>query len=193
MEESTNIIKILLRESLKEVSIKNKDQFGQGAYHTVYRSNKYPNRLFKIGHEESVDEWLPTFEAYPKYFPKIYNVFNSKKYPEIKIVEIEMLHTNKAYSELKLLDSFLISISDEVDCNGRFVSISDFFEVPCVNKIANAAQAMDEPEILPILFKWAKFLSVVNPIVEKDLGRPLDLHFGNVAYDNNGNLKMIDI
>lgn len=186
-------IKTYLRESLEEMSTKPKPEFGAGTFHKLYRSRQHPNRLYKIGDEDSVDEWLPTFQQYPKYFPRVYRVFPYKKDPTMKVVEIEMLDTGKAKVELDKLDRFLISISDQVDCNGEFINTLNFFEPPCINKVAMAAQATNQPQILPLLFKWAKFLSVVAPIVERDLGRPLDLHIGNVAYDKEGNLKMIDI
>lgn len=186
-------IKTYLRESLEEMSTKPKPEFNSGAFHKLYRSIQFPDRLYKIGYEDSVDEWLPTFKAYPKYFPKVYRVFPYRKDPTLKVVEVEMLDTIKAKIELDKLDRFLISISDQVDCGGEFITTLNFFEPSCINKVATAAHATNQPQILPLLFKWAKFLSVVAPIVEKDLGRPLDLHIGNVAYDNDGNLKMIDI
>lgn len=186
-------IKKHLKESLEEITTKPKSVFGAGAYHKVYRSKQHPDRLYKIGDEDSVDEWLPTFQEYPKYFPKVYRVFPYKKNPKMKVVEIEMLDTSKAKVDLNKIDNFLLSISDQVDCGGEFINVMNFFEYECLNKVIVAAQATNKPEILPILYKWAKYLSAVSPIIEKDLGRPLDLHIGNVAYDKQGNIKMIDI
>ena len=188
-----NWIKKYLRESLDEVKTRKKNLFGNGAYHNIYRSNKYPDRLFKVGDEDTVDEWVSTFKENPKYFPKIYRVFPYKKNPRYKVVEIEMLNTNQASLELSKLDNFLINISDQVDCNGEIVNTLNFFEPSCINKVVMAAHATDQPNMLPLIYKWAKFLISVSSIVEKDLGRPLDLHHGNVATDNAGNLKMIDI
>lgn len=188
-----NWIKKYLKESLEEISAKPKPEFGAGAFHKLYRSTKHPDRLYKIGDEDSVDEWLPTFQEHPKYFPRVYNVFPYKKDRTLKVVEVEMLDTSKAKMELDKLQNFLTSISGQVDCGGEDIDTLNFFQPQCINKVATAAHATNQPQMLPLVFKWAKFLSVVVPIVERDLGRPLDLHIGNVAYDNAGNLKMIDI
>ena len=184
-------IKTYLRESLEEMSTRPKPEFGKGAYHKVYRSNKFPDRLYKIGDEDSVDEWLPTFQENPQYFPRVYRVFPYKKDPTLKVVEIEMLNTAKAAHELERIDRFLLDITHVVNCKN--LSVLNFFEKECFQGVIEAADNADDPYILPTLYKWAKFLRAVSPIVEKDLGRPLDLHIGNVAYDKMGKIKMIDI
>ena len=184
-------IKTYLRESLEEISTKPKPEFGSGAYHKVYASRKYPDRLYKIGDEDSVDEWLSTFQENPQYFPKVYRAFPYKKDPNMKVVEIEKLNTVKAAQELKMIDRFLIDVSDVVNC--RNLSVLNFFEKECLQGVIEVAQDSDDPYLPTILLKWAKFLKAVSPIIERDLGRHLDLHVGNVAYDKFGKLKMIDI
>jgi hypothetical protein len=188
-----NWIKQILRESLNEVKPIPKPEFGSGFFHTVYSSRKHPDRLYKIGDEEIVNEWVSTFKENPKYFPKVYRVFPYSKKPYLKVVEIEKLNTGIAKVEFDKIDKFLIDISSDVNCNGKFITILDFFEYPCFEKIITAAQATNNPQIIPLLYKWGKFISAVKKIVDKDLGRDIDLHRGNVAYDNEGNLKMIDI
>jgi len=186
-------IRTYLRESLEEMSIKPKKEFGKGAYHKVYASNKYPDRLFKIGDEDTVHEWLSTFQENPKYFPKVYRTFPFRKDPTLTVVEIEKLKTAEAAYELNEIDRFLLNLSGEISCSNGFITINNFFEGECFNTVIDAADNGDNPFILSILYRWAKFLRAVAPIIEKDLGRPLDLHIGNVAYDKMGKLKMIDI
>jgi len=186
-----NWIKIRLKEGLEEISIASKKPFGSGFYHNVYSSHKNPDKLYKVGEEEKVDEWVETFQRNPQYFPKVYRVFPYNKDPTLKVVEIEKLNTVKAAQELELIDRFLINVSDTVNC--EYLSVSNFFEKECFQGVVEAAQDSDDPYLPTILFKWAKFLKAVSPIVEKDLGRYLDLHVGNVAYDKMGKLKMIDI
>lgn len=188
-----NWIKTQLRESLNEMKPTPKPEFGSGAWHKVYLSRQHPDRLYKIGREDSVDEWLKTFQQNPKYFPKVYRVFPYSKNPKYKVVEIERLTLGKARRELNEIDSFLLDISDSVDCGGEFITNLNFFQGLCFQKVVNAAQATNNPEIIPMLYKWGKFISAVSNIVEKDLGRDVDLHIGNVGYDKDGNLKMIDI
>jgi hypothetical protein len=188
-----DLIRNLLKESLEEMSTQPKKEFGRGAFHKVYSSNKNPDRLYKIGDEDTVDKWVTTFQQYPQYFPKVYRVFPYRKDPSLKVVEIEKLDTAKAANELSMIESFLLDYSDEISCNGRFISPLNFFETPCFNSVVEAADNGDDPYILPILYKWAKVLRAVTPIIEKDLGRNLDLHIGNVAYDKIGKIKFIDI
>ncbi len=185
------IIRMLLKERLEEVSTIPKSTFGRGTFHNVYLSRKNPDKLYKIGYEDTVDDWLPTFQNHPQYFPKVYRVFPHKKEPALKVVEIEKLNTAKAAQELELIDRFLINFSDVINC--KYVSVSNFFDKECMQDVINAVEDSDDPYLPTIIFKWAKFLRAVTPIVEKDLGRHLDLHVGNVAYDKMGKLKMIDI
>lgn len=188
-----NWIKIRLKESLEEVSTTNKPKFGSGADHNVYKSIKNPDRLYKIGNEIKVDEWVEIFKAFPKYFPRIYRVFPHKRKPTLTVVEIEKLNTAKAARELKEIDEFLLNISSEISCDNEFITSYNFFEGRCFKSVIDAANNSDNPYILPMLYKWGKFLKEVSSIVERDLGRPLDIHVGNVAYDKMGKLKMIDI
>jgi len=184
-------IKQHLKESLDEISTKSKPIYGKGAYHNVYTSKKNPDRLYKIGDEDTVYEWLSTFKDYPQYFPKVYRAFPYKKDPTLTVVEIEKLNTVKAAEELALIDRFLINASDVIYCKN--VSILNFFDKECIEDVMEAAENSEAPYLPQIIFKWGKFLKAVTPIIEKDLGRPLDLHVGNVAYDKMGKLKLIDI
>ena len=184
-------IKQQLRESLEETSIKPKGVYNYGTFHKLYHSNKYPDRLYKMGDDKTVEEWVSIFKYYPKYFPKVYRTFPSKTHQGITVVEIEKLNTTTAAKELKLIDTFLINASDIINCKN--VSLLNFFEKECINDVLEAADYSDDPLMPQLIYKWGKFLKEVSPIIENALGRPLDLHIGNVAYDKFGKLKMIDI
>ena len=185
-----DLIKKLLRETLDE--IREKPLFGKGQFHHVYQSKKYPNRLFKIGNEETVDEWISTFREYPKYFPKVYRSFPYIKDPSLIVVEIEKLDTKRAERELSDIDEFLFDEAGGMECNDGFITILDFFEVDCYEILKDTAYEYNKNFAI-ILDKWVKFLQEVAPIIKMQLGRDLDLHVGNVAYDAQGNLKLIDI
>ena len=183
-------IKKLLRETLDEMTPK--PVFGQGDFHKIYHSVKHPDRLYKVGDEETVDGWVDTFKRYPKYFPKVYRVFPYAKNPIYTVVEIEKLETSQASLELKKIDKFLIDWCGNIECGNDFVSILNFFEDECWEEVEYIAEKKS-PEILPLLNKWGNFLSEVTPLVQRDTFKDLDLHFGNVAYDAQGNIKLIDI
>ena len=185
-----NLIKKLLRENLNEIS--NKPLFGSGDYHEVYRFNKYPNRLFKIGTKKVVAQWVGIFKSNPMYFPKVYRVFEYKKDPLYSVVEIEMLDTKKASDEFTKLNDYLESKFDILDCNDNLITFDNFHENPCFTKFMDFVEE-NNPELTELFIKWAEFLQEVTPIVESNKKGFLDLHARNVAYDNQGNLKMIDI
>ena len=58
-----DFIKKLLRETLDEIKTKEKELFGSGDFHHVYRFNRFPDRLFKIGKKETVKEWVYIFKV----------------------------------------------------------------------------------------------------------------------------------
>jgi len=194
-----------LREELREASIKPKELFGMGSYHQVYQSKKNPDRLYKIGDKETIDEWVNIFQKHPKFFPKIYRVFklNSKENPNAYVVEIEKLQTRQATMDLSLIDEYLIYECGDIKCGKFGPNINNFFEEKCFNQIINKLNESDNTHNLvlkSIFIKWAKFLREVYPIIKKEFistggdgTRELDLHVGNVAYDKNNNIKLIDI
>jgi len=185
-----DLIKKLLRENLEEIS--QKPVFGSGWHHNIYQSSQYPDRLYKVGNSKTVNEWVRIFKAYPKYFPKIYNVFPYKKNPYYTVVEIEKLNTNEGSREFTMIDDFLFDEAGDMECNDEFISILNFFETDCYEILKEIAYERDKKFSI-ILDKWVKFLQQVAPIIKMELGRDLDLHVGNVAYDAQGNLKLIDI
>ena len=198
-----SIIKKLIRETLNEIAPEPKEMFGLGSYHAVYQSKKNPNRLYKIGTESVVKKWVDIFKRYPQYFPKIYRVFQSSKNPDLYVVEIEKLSTKQASYDLSLIDEFLIEHYKDLTCD-KHITIHNFFNSKCMYQIEEILEESDDiydMHLLPIMKKWAKFLSEVYPMIEAELnvGKNarnsvmLDLHVGNVAYDNSGNIKLIDI
>jgi hypothetical protein len=180
-----------LREGLKEVE--QKKIFGSGNFHNVYSSKKNPDRLYKIGHERNVYEWVDIFNDYPEFFPKIYRVFPYSKDPEYTVVEIEKLDTSKAKLDYKIVEDFLEDNSDRLQCNGEFITTSNFFEEPCFDSVISLAEEYNDPNLTMLLEKWGEYIGTIYNIVRKNMGRNLDLHYGNVAYDKDGNIKMIDI
>jgi hypothetical protein len=184
-------IKKLLRENLDELSTKQKGLFNKGAFHKLYTSHNNPDRLYKLGENRDVNEWVPIFKKYPEYFPKVYRVFPYKKNTSLTVVEVEKLDTDKASNDIDKIEEFLLDISDKVSCGGRFINMANFFELPCFNKVMEAAK--NDKELRSLIATWAIFFADVAPIVEDIMDRPLDNHSGNVAYDSQGNPKMIDI
>ena len=101
----------LVKEELKEIRKIEKKRYGQGIEHVIYPSKKHPDRLYKIGDEETVKHWVKIFQSDPKIFPKIFKVGKfSDPRDKKKIgyyVEIEKLNTDKAIKEWDQLEDKL--------------------------------------------------------------------------------------
>ena len=182
-----------------------KEMFGLGSYHQIYQSKKNPDRLYKVGDKNTVDEWVKIFRKYPKYFPKIFRVFKSKAKGniDIYIVEIERLETRSATMDLSMIDEYLTFNCDNIRCGKFGPNLHNFFEKECLGQIINQLEESDDTYdrvLKPIFVKWATFLREVYPTIQQEFksmggdgSRVLDLHVGNVAYDKNKNIKLIDI
>jgi len=193
-----NWIKQQIRESLDEIAPVHKKPFGKGAFHKVYSSLKFPDKLFKIGEKNVVEQWVAIFKKYPKYFPKVYRVFPYSKAPNYFVVEIEKLNTKQAELDYELIDEFLFEYSDKLSCSNEFLGVTNFFESRCFGLVEDQLNETNNSELIPLFNKWATFLREAYPIIEGELdtensNRYLDLHSGNVAYDKRGNIKFIDI
>lgn len=185
-----DIIKKLLKETLDELSTKDKPLFGSGMYHRVFSTNKNPNVLYKVGSKNVVQNWVNIFKRYPQYFPKIYRVFPLKKDPRYWSVEIEKMDTKQAEMDLKRMDDFLYSNANNFECDGEFISIHNFFKTECFQVLK---EHINDKELLNLFEKWGKFLSEAYPIIEDELNDYPDIHSGNVAYTESGDIKFIDI
>ena len=184
-------LKNRVKESLEEVALKqqHKYPFGAGDFHKIYKFNNIPNRLFKIGKATIVDEWVDIFKEHPDLFARVYRVFPYAKDPELNVVEIERLDTNKAFAEYVFLDDL---ISDMNLWDDRTpIMLNNVAEGNNLTLVLN--ELKDKSHLVSILTKWVKLLANVIAVSEKDLGRPVDIHKGNFGYDNNGNLKALDI
>lgn len=199
-----NWIKKSLKKYLKE-AISTKPVYGSGFSHTIFKSNKYPNRLFKIGTKYTVEYWVDIFEKYPKFFPKVYRVFPSKKDPNYLIVEIEKLNTTDAERDFKFMTDFLrnakiyMTYDDETEDEdrGEIIKFTYFPIYPkdlLLDKLRDFIYGNKISHEVYLLFeKWIEFINELVDATRNDLRGFLDFHAGNYAYDNNGNLKCIDI
>ena len=189
-----DFIKKLLREHLvDELSTTNKCVFGSGCYHTVYTSAKNPNRLYKVGQRSVVEEWVRIFNASPNLFPKIYRVFPSKKDPRYFIVEIEKLNTKYAHDDFETLEQTIYAYNKAYDERMYLRSLDE-------NKVARLVQFIkgkgyaeqDTNERISLVTKWCEYLITITPLVHEHKAGT-DFHSGNFGYDNNGNIKAIDV
>ena len=77
---------------IKEIRIKNKNEYASGREHVIFKHYSRPNRLIKVGDRDTVLKWVELFESHPNLFPKIYNIKEIKNSDNF-YVEIEKLNT----------------------------------------------------------------------------------------------------
>lgn len=203
-------IKQILRESLDEIKMTQKSEFGSGCFHCVYKSEKNPDRLYKIGHKQIVSQWVNIFKNNPKIFPRVYRVFQSKKKPDNWIVEIEMLNTRNAKRDFEMVSNYVNGayrnreLKDKKRFGDRYpFTLRNIFEldeigvkvpeyINVLNDYMHEANASASDRMLAI--KWVKTIySVYKMLGNKFKFNGRDLHSDNVAYDDNENIKIIDI
>lgn len=195
-------IQNILRESLEEMAPTNKPEFGSGMQHTVFKSKQHPDRLYKIGRENDIKTWVPIFKAYPKIFPKVYRVFPSSKDPYYWVVEIERLNTEKAKRDFEMasthLAEYTINMFDHpirlyrID---KFNEITDMsFSVFITNFRNWLSEILNDKGHVKTILMWVKTVYQLYKLFnEKYHYEDNDIHSGNVAYDDDGNIKIIDI
>jgi len=186
-------IKQILKETLDELSTKEKDPFGAGCYHRVYTSVKNPNMLYKVGDRDIVEGWVRIFKKYPDMFPKVYRVFPFKKNPNYWVVEIEKLDRDRAEKEFKELDDFVYNC--ELTYKGLVIRFSRIYLEGYLSTVINNIKTHGVEGLqkyIPLLEKWADYLDRLAKILEVENDYP-DFHEGNFAYDSNNNIKAIDI
>lgn len=192
-----DFIKKLLRESLlDELSTTDKCAFGSGCYHTVYTSAKNPNRLYKVGQRNVVEEWVNIFNASPNLFPKIYRVFPSKKDPRYFIVEIEKLNTIYAEQDF----TAVADITREFNRTNYTINDNIYLSELDAKKVDKLVQFIkggrrtpqDAEDLINLVTKWCKYLMTITPLI-LEYKEHTDFHGGNFGYDNNGNIKAIDV
>lgn len=202
-----NWIKQRLKKSLDEVSIRKKPVFGSGVQHTVLKSIKHQDRLYKVGLEDDVQFWTYIFKENPKIFPKVYRVFQSKTDPDYWIVEIEKLNTESAKEDFNmvnnLLRGYMLSKNNNSPIQIVTITLAKIYKIDKTNTdfitfITNFNKYLLELRISDNdrkkALKWVKMIYYVYKYLERKYDYfDKDLHSGNVAYDNSGNIKIIDI
>jgi hypothetical protein len=163
----------------------------------------YKNKLNTYGAFKS----MFSFDALPQYIVKIWKPYTdsmvkkeyetSLKYPELyaKIVKInfdkrwmaqEKLDTDRVKEELdELADIFGFDYPSEVTGWLESISLNSKEKKDAVEELKQKA-----PERLELFNRWIDFFYKAQQITTK---YTLDLNPGNMGYDKEGNLKLLDI
>jgi hypothetical protein len=194
----------LIREELKGISTTKKTKFGQGMEHIIYPSKNHPDRLFKIGEEYVVGQWVKVFRSNPEVFPKIYRVGKISDPRDKRIngyyVEIEKLDTDKAIKEWEQLEDKLEEcgiVDFEDGAFGRDMTDIYINYEEDQKTITHIATKLKECDIkgYDLFIKWFKLFKECQKSIEKVVGHGtlVDAHRYNFGYGSDGKLKCLDI
>ena len=189
-------MKILIRElqlneiitgEFDEIKTKEKPLIGSGASHKVYPSKKYPNIIYKIGGESSVDRWYETFKRFPEFFPKVYKKGTTMiPYYDGKIrvsyVMLEKLET-------KTFEEFW-DIIDEYFEGDSLLTMLMQYEFT-YDRLIKMGELIKNNEGEEIFRKYIELIKLVDAIIEL-VGSP-DIHKYQFGYDSSGKLKCLDV
>lgn len=184
----------IIQSEFTEMLTKNKDIFAHGVEHRLFESKKYPDKLYKVSYESTVNKWIPIFQKNPKYFPKIFNTGTIKYGNKIlKYVLIEKVDTDKHHDEWKLIEEVLEEIGESVYIDAHFRDL-------LLNDDDEHLQQIDikfkqyNPQVYKLYIDWVNFLFKVNSIVKPyKRGNIIDLHRYNFGYKMNGHKVCLDI
>ena len=198
------LLKNIIKNILKEVRTKEKSKYGQGMEHIIYPSKNHPNRLFKIGEREIVEQWVKIFRSNPNLFPKIYRAGKISDSRDKRIngyyVEIEKLDTDRAIKEWeelenKLEEAGIIDFEDGEfgrDITDIYINYED--DQKTITNIATKLKQYDIKSY-DLFIKWFKLFKECQKSIEKVVGHEtlVDAHKYNFGYGEDGNLKCLDI
>lgn len=196
-----NNLKIKIRKILKELSIQQKEMIGKGLEHKIYSSLKYPDRLFKIGEKDVVDEWIQVFQADPNLFPIVYQVGQFSKNKNIFYVILEKLDVQKAIDEWDYLHEKMevLNIIDEDDEGLYGRDLLDIYinhgdDKNAIEDILKQLENFDKKSF-DIFAKWFKLIKDCEKVKERFVGHGtlIDAHKYNFGYSKDGKLKCLDI
>jgi hypothetical protein len=181
---------------IQELGTKEKEIFGSGVEHQIYASKSNPNVLFKVGHKDTVDEWVDVFKSNGDLFPKVFRTGKMQD-KDIYYVELEKLDTNKFEKRWDELELALEDIGAlDVDRGESFADLymnegSDahiFVEIgkKLINHDKRAYQFFIE--FLTVIKNCERAILSV-----KGKDTIVDTHKYNFGYGSDGKIKCLDL
>lgn len=181
---------------IKELVTKEKKMFDSGIEHTIYSSKSNPNIVFKVGHKDTVDEWVDVFKSNSNIFPKVFRTGKMQD-EDVYYVELERLDTatfednwddlELAMEEVGALDvdrgeSFTDLYMNENSDSSVFIEIGK-------ELITHDKKIYDFfIELLTVIKKCEKAILSV-----KGKDTIIDAHKFNFGYGSNNKIKCLDI
>ena len=159
-------------------------------------SKSNPNVVFKVGHKDTVDEWVDVFKSNVDIFPKVFR-YGKMKEKDIYYVELEKLNTRKFEEKWDKLELSLEDVGVlDVDSGESF---SDLY-------LMEGSDAKIFVEIGKKLYShdrdsynfFIEFLTLIKNCERaimsvKNKDTFVDAHKYNFGYGSDGKIKCLDI
>lgn len=180
----------LVSNTIEEIAVQRKDIVGKGAYHMIYPSKQFPDRIYKIGDPEIVKRWYSVFVEHPHLFPEVYKKGLTKVtlpngHQEMKAyVMIEKLNVVKFKNFWDVIDK----ISREKENMPLQLRVSAYEEGHRGYWNRMASYIDKDKELLRL---YNEFIMLMDSVYE--IFPSADLHKLNFGYDKKNNLKCLDI
>lgn len=200
------------KQRLKELDIKRKDPLGQGAFHTVYPSKSHPEQVIKTKTVKTIDFEGKTYDILdnidkheieamkknPDLFAKVY------RYNE-KYAIIEKLDTKSIQSDLESLSQGMIKLLMNQPKIGEILGILKNpidLEVDDLDVSAYMNLYRRDKVFIKALYRFCKnkeffvkLLTLIKDVYRRvgDIKHTIDIKFDNIGYDNQKNIKILDI
>lgn len=181
-------MKIIITENqLNEVVSKGKNEVGSGLFHRVFPSEKYPDKVFKVGPLKVVDNWVDIFKSNPDIFPKIHFVkgyrFHDVPY---KYVLMERLNVRRFETFWDVIDKVSVKVSKRPI---QYILNGILFKEPN-SKINLIKEYLDE-NVPEYSYDFIYLTELFDKVF--DINKKADLHKYQFGYDKSGKIKCLDI
>jgi hypothetical protein len=180
-----------IKNIIKEIRIKDKNQYASGREHVIFKHYNKPNRLIKVGDRDTVLKWVELFKSHPNLFPKIYNIREIKNSGNF-YVEIEKLDAKNFENDYNYLEKSLRSLGWKGYLESLYFEYGYDHEV--LRKIEEILKRTDS-RAYDVFKKIFDLLSKLEPISKSHYGDDyrIDFNEGNYGYTDQGELKCLDI
>lgn len=195
---------------MNELNIQQKEPLGSGVDHTAFPFEKFKdkiiktpngnlivknNKFIKANNDKLNQEEMDIFKNNPKYFAKVFKLTD-------RYAIIEKLNTKDIRDDLDELGEGMIKFFVRNPEISKFFTPKDpsLLEPSDFNVSTDIMHNRTDKEFLKGVMKntknkefFRKLLKFIYGVYSLNLSKKnLDIHDGNLGYDKNGNIKLLD-
>lgn len=193
-EENGKVVgyKIIEYKSMNE----GREPIAQGLEHRIFPSKNNPKVLFKVGENEIIDEWVNTFKNDSSVFPKIFHVglLPDKKHKFVALEKLDTSAFEKKWDDLELALEDIGAV--DVDRRESFTDLyaQEGTDSKVFGDIAIELRNHDK-EIFDFYIDLLRVIKRAEKVQNETLKKDtlVDAHKYNFGYNEDGNLKMLDV